>query len=110
MNERTARIRVWDLPVRIFHWALVGAFAGAYLLAESERQRQIHVMLGYTVLGLVAFVRGRGNLWLARGAGASTALAASVAGAVVEPAIALLVGGLATMAVSWVALRSARDS
>ena len=55
MTETSARIRVWDLPVRIFHWALVGAFAGAYLLAESERQRQIHVMLGYTVLGLVAF-------------------------------------------------------
>ena len=62
------------------------------------------------VLGLLAFVRGRANLWLALGAGASTALAASVAGAVVEPAIALLVGGLATMVVSWVALRSARDS
>jgi cytochrome b len=55
MTETSTRIRVWDLPVRIFHWALVGAFAGAYLLAESERQRQIHVMLGYTVLGLVAF-------------------------------------------------------
>jgi cytochrome b len=55
MSETTTRIRVWDLPVRVFHWALVAAFAGAYLLAESERQRQIHVMLGYTVLGLVAF-------------------------------------------------------
>ena len=62
------------------------------------------------VLGLGAFVRGRANLWLALGAGASTALAASVAGAVVEPAVALLVGGLATMAVSWIALRSARSS
>ncbi len=61
------------------------------------------------VLGLGAFVRGRANLWLALGAGASTALAASVAGDVVEPAVALLVGGLATMAVSWIALRSARD-
>ena len=49
------KIEVWDLPVRVFHWALAGAFTGAYLLAESERQRQIHVMFGYTVLGLVAF-------------------------------------------------------
>lgn len=49
------RIRVWDLPVRVFHWALALSFAGAYVLAESERQRQIHVMFGYTVLGLVAF-------------------------------------------------------
>ena len=59
------------------------------------------------VLGLGAFLRGRANYWLALGAGAATALAASVAGDVVGPALALLVGGLATMAVSWVALRSA---
>lgn len=55
MTDHSSRVRVWDLPVRVFHWALVGAFTGAYLLAESERQRQIHVMFGYTVLGLVAF-------------------------------------------------------
>jgi cytochrome b len=50
-----ARVRVWDLPVRVFHWALAGSFAAAYVLAESERLRQVHVMLGYTVLGLIAF-------------------------------------------------------
>jgi hypothetical protein len=61
-----------------------------------------------SVLGLGAFLRGRANYWLALGAGAATALAASVAGDVVGPALALLVGGLATMGVSWVALRSAR--
>ena len=60
------------------------------------------------VLGLGAFLRGRANYWLALGAGAATALAASVAGDVVGPALALLVGGLATMVVSWIALRSAR--
>ena len=41
--------------MRVFHWALALSFTGAYLLAESERQRQIHVMFGYTVLALVAF-------------------------------------------------------
>lgn len=60
------------------------------------------------VLGLGGFLRGRANHWLALGAGAATALAASVAGDVVGPALALLVGGLATMAVSWIALRAAR--
>ncbi len=50
-----ARVRVWDLPVRVFHWALAGSFGAAYVLAESERLRQVHVMLGYTVLGLIAF-------------------------------------------------------
>ena len=47
------RIMVWDLPVRAFHWLLAGSFAGAWLLSESERWRDVHVMLGYTVLGLV---------------------------------------------------------
>ena len=52
---RTFRVFVWDLPVRAFHWALVASFAGAYWLSESERLRNIHVNLGYVVLGLVAF-------------------------------------------------------
>ncbi|HET7201940.1 MAG TPA: cytochrome b/b6 domain-containing protein [Steroidobacteraceae bacterium] len=55
MSEPSSRVRVWDLPVRVFHWALAASFAGAYLLAESERWRHMHVMLGYTVLGLIAF-------------------------------------------------------
>ena len=49
------RILVWDLPTRVFHWLLAGSFLGAFLTAESERYRHIHVVLGYTVLGLVAF-------------------------------------------------------
>ncbi len=49
------RILVWDLPTRLFHWLLAGSFLGAFLSAESERYRDIHVVLGYTVLGLVAF-------------------------------------------------------
>lgn len=52
---RAARTLVWDAPVRVFHWMMVLAFAGAYLTAESERWRHVHVTLGYTVAGLVAF-------------------------------------------------------
>jgi cytochrome b len=54
-HEPTARILVWDAPVRVFHWLLVLSFAGAYLTAESERWRLVHVTLGYTMAGLVAF-------------------------------------------------------
>jgi cytochrome b len=46
---------VWDLPVRLFHWLLVASFIGAFVTAESERYRQLHVILGYTVLGLLLF-------------------------------------------------------
>ncbi len=49
------RILVWDVPTRVFHWLLVLSFAGAYLTAESERYRDIHVVLGYTLLGLIGF-------------------------------------------------------
>lgn len=50
-----ARVLVWDAPVRVFHWLLVLSFAGAWLTAESERWRMVHVTLGYTMAGLVAF-------------------------------------------------------
>lgn len=46
-------VRVWDPLVRVFHWSLVLAFFGAYLLGEDGGQ--LHQALGYTVLGLVAF-------------------------------------------------------
>ena len=45
-NSCTSRILVWDLPLRLFHWLLAASFAGAFLTAESERWRDIHVMLG----------------------------------------------------------------
>jgi cytochrome b len=48
------RMLVWDVPTRVFHWLLVVSFAGAFLTAESERYRDIHVLLGYTLLGLIA--------------------------------------------------------
>ena len=63
MNETSAsradtaarRILVWDAPVRVFHWLMVLSFAGAWLTAESEHWRLLHVTLGYTMAGLVGF-------------------------------------------------------
>lgn len=49
------RVLVWDAPVRVFHWLLAASFIGAYLTAESERWRLVHVTLGYTVGGLIVF-------------------------------------------------------
>lgn len=49
------KVLVWDAPVRVFHWLMVLSFAGAYLSAESERWRLLHVTLGYTMAGLVGF-------------------------------------------------------
>ena len=51
-------VKVWDPLVRYGHWALVIAFAAAYLSAEedSSGNNQIHVWSGYAV-GIIAAVR-----------------------------------------------------
>ena len=55
MIDSKNKILVWDAPVRVFHWLQALSFIGAYLTAESERWRLVHVTLGYTLGGLVAF-------------------------------------------------------
>jgi cytochrome b len=55
MNIEPEPIRVWDLPTRLFHWSLVASFAIAFVTAESEKLRDIHVIAGYTLAGLLVF-------------------------------------------------------
>lgn len=47
--------RVIDAPIRMFHWLFALGFTGAYLTADSEHWRLLHVTLGYSVAGLLAF-------------------------------------------------------
>jgi len=49
------RILVWDLPTRFFHWLLVFDFVGVFISAQSERWIDLHILLGYTLLGLLGF-------------------------------------------------------
>jgi cytochrome b len=46
---------VWDVPVRVFHWLMVIAFAGAWITSDSETWRLAHITLGYTMAALVVF-------------------------------------------------------
>lgn len=46
---------VTDAPTRMFHWLFALSFAGAYLTAESEHWRLLHVTLGYSFAGLLVF-------------------------------------------------------
>ena len=46
---------VTDAPTRMFHWLFALSFLGAYLTAEGEHWRLLHVTLGYTMAGLLAF-------------------------------------------------------
>lgn len=54
-TARPPRRRVVDAPTRKFHWLFALSFAGAYLSADSEHWRALHVTLGYTLAGLLAF-------------------------------------------------------
>lgn len=47
--------RVVDAPMRMFHWLFALCFLGAYVTAESEQWRPLHVTLGYTFGGLLGF-------------------------------------------------------
>lgn len=47
--------RIVDAPIRMFHWLFALAFVGAYLTGDGERWRALHVALGYTLGGLLAF-------------------------------------------------------
>jgi cytochrome b len=49
------KILVWDIPTRLFHWLLAGAFAVAYLAGEEHSLLPLHVFAGLLILVLVAF-------------------------------------------------------
>ncbi|MGS0753907.1 cytochrome b/b6 domain-containing protein [Roseateles sp. GG27B] len=50
------RVRIWDLPTRMFHWALVLGVAGAIVSAKIGGNAMVwHMRLGYAVLALVGF-------------------------------------------------------
>jgi cytochrome b len=54
MKNNIEHVKVWDLPVRLFHWFLVLGFVLAYLTAEVHI-RDVHVLIGYGLTGLVVF-------------------------------------------------------
>jgi cytochrome b len=63
---KAARLRVWDRPVRLFHWAIVILIALAWWTAK-QGEMTWHRPIGYAIAGLLAF-----RLWWGV-AGGSTA-------------------------------------
>lgn len=50
------RLRVWDLPLRLFHWSLVGLLATSWISAElGGNAMQVHQWSGMSVLALLLF-------------------------------------------------------
>lgn len=52
-NRENGVIKVWDILVRVFHWALVLFFFIAYVTAEEWDV--VHAYAGYSILGLLTF-------------------------------------------------------
>ncbi len=59
MNDElltTKAVRVWDLPTRLFHWALVLCVTGSVVTAKLGGNATVwHLRLGYAALALLAF-------------------------------------------------------
>jgi cytochrome b len=52
----TRRVRVWDLPTRLFHWSLVACIVGLVATGYAGgAAMQWHAQLGYAVLALLLF-------------------------------------------------------
>lgn len=49
------KILVWDWPVRIGHWLMVGGFILSWLTGDSETYRLVHIYAGATVLAVATF-------------------------------------------------------
>jgi cytochrome b len=50
------RVRVWDLPTRLFHWLLVTCVVGLVVTGKvGGNATEWHARLGYTVLALLLF-------------------------------------------------------
>ena len=49
-SQKPERTKVWDLPLRLFHWALVGLIAFSYATAElGIASMQWHMYSGFAL-------------------------------------------------------------
>lgn len=56
MKPQATTVRVWDLPTRVFHWALAACLVGLVVTGQiGGGIIEWHARLGYTVLALLLF-------------------------------------------------------
>lgn len=53
-GKRETKVRVWDIPIRLFHWILFSCFVIAWFTLDN-RYLEIHVFAGYLMGGLILF-------------------------------------------------------
>ncbi|MEH6518039.1 MAG: cytochrome b/b6 domain-containing protein [Halioglobus sp.] len=49
------KIVIWDIPTRLFHWALVAAIGYSWFAIEIKEDLEQHILSGYCILTLVLF-------------------------------------------------------
>lgn len=54
-ESSTKKIQIWDAPVRLSHWLMAICFTVAYVTAEVDSLRLLHISMGYTMLFLICF-------------------------------------------------------
>lgn len=55
-GQQLRAVRVWDLPTRLFHWALAACVVGSFVSGSvGGNAMEWHFRFGYTVFALLAF-------------------------------------------------------
>jgi cytochrome b len=55
-QQRMFRVRVWDLPTRLFHWSVAICFAGLVITGTvGDAALVLHFRFGYAMLALLLF-------------------------------------------------------
>jgi len=49
------RVKVWDLPTRLFHWLLVIGIFALWFTADVLDRLSLHMAIGYALIGLIVF-------------------------------------------------------
>jgi cytochrome b len=56
MKDDAVRVRVWDLPTRVFHWLLAACVIGSVVSAKIGGNAMVwHFRFGYVIFTLLAF-------------------------------------------------------
>ena len=53
-NQNYKKVKVWDIPTRLFHWALVIGIFTSWVTIELDKI-ELHVISGACILGLLVF-------------------------------------------------------
>jgi cytochrome b len=54
VSEVTVPVRIWDIPIRLFHWAIV-ILLGTSWITEKQGWMELHFLAGYSLLALLLF-------------------------------------------------------